>query len=143
MDFGIPSRASVLVSGKWKCSTVRMISSFSDAGYLICVSPICHPVGDGEAVRREGASMAFCYIQFSRVRSATDSFRADVSARSSFTSGLVACRAVLTARRFFPASRKSLSGNCCAMPCRVAPSTRGCALVAAQAPKHDTDPLLC
>ncbi len=35
------------------------------------------------------------------------SFRADASARSSFTSGLVACLAVSPASRFFPASRNS------------------------------------
>src|SRR3974377_252496 len=51
--------------------------------------------------------MLFLRSLFSRVRSATASFRADASRRSSFTSSEVAARAVSPARRFLPASRKS------------------------------------
>jgi hypothetical protein len=46
-------------------------------------------------------------IPFSSVSSATTSFSAPASRRSSFTSSDVAARAVSPARRFFPASRKS------------------------------------
>ena len=51
--------------------------------------------------------MLFLSSRFSSVRSATASFSAAASARSSFTSGLVAWRAVSPARRRLPASRNS------------------------------------
>ena len=38
---GIPSLSSVRRAGRWDCSTSLMISSFSDAGYLILARP--HP----------------------------------------------------------------------------------------------------
>jgi hypothetical protein len=37
----MPSRSSVRLAGRWDCSTTLMISSFSDAGYLIRRPP--HP----------------------------------------------------------------------------------------------------
>ena len=49
----------------------------------------------------------FSSRRFSSVSSATTSFSAPASRRSSFTSSDVAARAVSPARRFFPASRKS------------------------------------
>src|SRR5271163_3476618 len=52
--------------------------------------------------------MLFLSRRFSRVRSATTSFKADVSRRRSFTSPEVAARAVSPANRRLPASRNSL-----------------------------------
>src|SRR5665213_4050142 len=52
--------------------------------------------------------MLFLSRRFSRVRSATTSFKADVSRRRSFTSPDVAARAVSPANRRLPASRNSL-----------------------------------
>src|SRR6202043_54092 len=49
----------------------------------------------------------FLSRRFSRVSSATTSFRADASRRRSLTSSEVAARAVSPASRFLPASRKS------------------------------------
>src|SRR6056297_2749580 len=54
----MPSWASVFFTGKWDCSTRRMISSFSVAGYLICRLPIPEhaffkqPVLEGEVGNR-------------------------------------------------------------------------------------------
>src|SRR6478609_8338070 len=53
------------------------------------------------------AIMLFLSRRFSRVRSASASFRSRLSRRSAFTSSLVAERAVSPARRFLPASRNS------------------------------------
>src|SRR3954452_17466225 len=52
--------------------------------------------------------MLFLSRRFSRVRSATTSFKAEVSRRRSFTSPEVAARAVSPASRRLPASRNSL-----------------------------------
>src|SRR5690606_2216357 len=51
--------------------------------------------------------MLFLSRRFSRVRSASASFRSGLSRRSAFTSSLVAERAVSPASRFLPASRNS------------------------------------
>src|SRR5690606_10551404 len=51
--------------------------------------------------------MLFLSRRFSRVTSASASFRSRLSRRSAFTSSLVAERAVSPARRFLPASRNS------------------------------------
>src|SRR5690606_23452859 len=53
------------------------------------------------------AIMLFLSRRFSRVRSASASFRSRLSRRSAFTSSLVAERAVSPASRFLPASRNS------------------------------------
>src|SRR5271155_984085 len=52
--------------------------------------------------------MLFLSRRFSRVRSATTSFKAEVSRRRSFPSPEVAARAVPPANRRLPASRNSL-----------------------------------
>src|SRR6202011_1053929 len=59
------------------------------------------------AASAPSAVMLFLSRRFSRVSSATTSFRADASRRRSLTSSEVKDRAVSPASRFVPASRKS------------------------------------
>jgi hypothetical protein len=84
-------------------TTSRMISSVSDAGYLIRGRPILCPAGDFKAICREGPIMLFLSKRSSSVCSATTSFRSRASWRRSLTSSVVAARAVSPASRRFPA----------------------------------------
>ena len=76
--------AKVRRTGRCDCSTSRIISSFSAAGYLIRGRPQLLP--GRRFHRREGPVMFFLSRRFSRLRSATSSFSAKASARRSFTS---------------------------------------------------------
>jgi hypothetical protein len=69
---GMPILFRVCLVGRSDPSTVRMISSYSEAGYLICRRP--HP-----------RSCFFFEQRFSSISSATISFRAADSDRNSFT----------------------------------------------------------
>ena len=63
--------------------------------------------GISHAPSSPSAVTLFLSRRFSRVSSATTSFRADASRRRSLTSSEVAARAVSPASRFLPASRNS------------------------------------
>ena len=92
----------------------------TDPGFLVTNQSVAAPNGDSAATkavaqpRLSHASfspsllMLFFSRRFSRVRSATTSFRADASCRSSLTSADLGARAVSPANRPFPASRNSL-----------------------------------
>src|SRR5271163_2181607 len=79
---------------------MRLLDQLDDLGFL------------GRRISHASSSpsplMLFLSRRFSRVRSATTSFKADVSRRRSFTSPEVAARAVSPANRRLPASRNSL-----------------------------------
>src|ERR1700724_267690 len=77
----------------------RLLDQPDDLGFLGC--------GVSHASYSPSVIMLFLSRRFSRVSSATTSFRALASRRRSFTSSEVAARAVSPASRFFPASRKS------------------------------------
>src|SRR5271165_5545275 len=77
----------------------RLLDQPDDLGLLGC--------GVSHASSPPSAIMLFLSRRFSRVSSATTSFRAPSSRRRSFTSSDVAARAVSPASRFLPASRKS------------------------------------
>src|SRR5829696_10191681 len=78
---------------------VGLLDQADDLGLFGC--------GVSHAASPPSPIMLFLSRRFSRVRSATTSFKAEASRRSSFTSSGVAARAVSPASRFLPASRKS------------------------------------
>src|ERR1700744_6767454 len=78
---------------------MRLLDQLDDLGLLGC--RISH------ASSSPSPFMLFLSRRFSRVRSATASFKAALSRRRSFTSPDVAARAVSPAKRRLPASRNS------------------------------------
>src|SRR5205823_5327174 len=78
---------------------VGLLDQADDLGLFGC--------GVSHAASPPSPIMLFLSRRFSRVRSATTSFKAEASRRRSFTSSDVAARAVSPASRFLPASRKS------------------------------------
>src|ERR1700743_1253572 len=79
---------------------VRLLDQLDDFGLLGCGVP--------HASSSPSPLMLFFSKRFSRVRSATTSFNAPASRRSSLPSPKVAARAVPPASRRLPASRNSL-----------------------------------
>src|SRR5437763_1949946 len=78
---------------------VGLLDQADDLGLFGC--------GVSHAASPPSPIMLFLSRRFSRVRSATTSFKAEASRHRSFTSSDVAARAVSPASRFLPASRKS------------------------------------
>src|SRR3954466_8746252 len=93
--------------GPWKAELLQgsanrqvgLLDQADDLGLFGC--------GVSHAASPPSPIMLFLSRRFSRVRSATTSFKAEASRRRSFTSSDVAARAVSRGSRFLPASRKS------------------------------------
>src|SRR5690606_14810724 len=94
---GAPRNAELIQ--RLLCRKVRLLDDLDDLELLGC--------GVSHSSSPPSAIMLFLSRRFSSVRSATASFSARVSRRRSWTSPVVAARAVSPASRRLPASRNS------------------------------------